>query len=66
MKLCNRITPHRIKHYPGVTLDVVLFSPDENTPTTGRNMDAVSASMEEEKDVESFQVAQLPEDTSSG
>ena len=45
----NRIAPHRIKHYPSVTLDVVLLSSDQDTPTAaGRHKNTTAAEREEE------------------
>jgi len=63
-KNTNRIVPFRIKHHPGVVLDIVLSTSNENTSAVdGRDRNGVSASME--KDVESLRVTQLHADTSS-
>jgi len=60
----NRIVPFRIKHYPGVVLDVVLSSSGENTSAiAGRNRDTASASTEE--GTENLQTTPPLSDTSS-
>ncbi|KAK3817630.1 MAG: hypothetical protein J3Q66DRAFT_431263 [Benniella sp.] len=62
----NRVVPHCIEHHPGVVLDIVLSSSDENTSTaSGRDRDAASASMEDDV-IGSLQITQLSEDTPSG
>ncbi|KAF9344467.1 hypothetical protein BGX34_005636 [Mortierella sp. NVP85] len=60
----NRIVPFRIKHHPGVVLEVALSTMDENTfASLGRDRDDDIATTE--KHVENSQVTQLPADTSN-
>ncbi|KAF9350538.1 hypothetical protein BGX34_001158 [Mortierella sp. NVP85] len=62
----DRIVPFRIKHYPGVILDVVLSTSDEGSPdVAGRSRDMTSLSTVGE-DVESLQVSGLYADTLTG
>ena len=62
----NRIVPHRIKHHPGVVLDVVISTSHGNDSLIGAlNIDTTSTSTTDNI-AESLQITQPPEYTSIG
>ncbi|KAF9344925.1 hypothetical protein BGX34_005205 [Mortierella sp. NVP85] len=60
------VVPHRIKHLPGVTLDVVLSTSGEDGPTTDSRSSDVTSSSKGQVDIVENLMTHLPADTSSG
>ncbi|KAF9359773.1 hypothetical protein BGX34_008158, partial [Mortierella sp. NVP85] len=62
----NRIIPHRIKHHPGVILDVVISTSHGNAPATNAlNIDTTNSSTTDHL-AESLQITEPPAYTSIG